>query len=124
MAARKNRAGDFIAQAKAAGRREKVDVPGMDMDVYAVTLTHGAVRRITEACLKDGRKPDEADAYDEDMLTQMMVSASIVDGDGERLIPEGRESEIEDLPNPIQLALQSAALRVNGMGAAAGNAAS
>lgn len=124
MANRKKQSGDFLSQAKAAGQREKVEPPGMDMDVYAVTLSYGEVRRITEACLKPGRKVDEGDAYDDDKLTQMLVAASIQDANGDRLIPEGREAELFGLPNPIQIALQNAALRVNGMGAAAGNVGS
>ncbi len=121
MAARKTRTGDFLTLAKAAGQREKVDIPGMDMDVYAVTLSHGDVRRITEAALRPGKSAGDDGAYDDDKLTQLLVSASIEDEKGGRLIPEGREAELEELPNPIQLAIQAASLRVNGMGPAEGN---
>jgi len=116
MATRKK--GDFLSQAKSAGHQEKVDVQGVDMDVYACTLSRAQVRQITESCLRPGKKMTDADGYDEDKLTQRIVAASIVDAKGVRLVPEGREHELDDLPNPVQMALQVAAFRVNGMGGA------
>ena len=116
--AKSRKPGDFLAQAKAATRQEKVDLPELDCDVYARTLSAANVRRITEACLLPGKKlTDTGDVLDDDRLTLAIVGASIVDVKGVRLIDEGRESEIDDMPNSIKTALQLAALRVNRMGA-------
>lgn len=109
--------GDFLSAARAAGSREQLDFPDLGWTVFARALSAADVRRITAASLKPGKKPtDGEDAYDDDKLTLAIVAASIVDAGGERVVPEGREAELSDLPNAIYTALQQASLRVNGMG--------
>lgn len=117
--ASKRTGGDFLTAAKAVGQRQRVDVPGIDRAVYACTLSAADVRQITESCILPGKKATDGEAaFDENRLTLMLIAASIQDAQGKRLIPDGRESEIDEIPNAIKAALQSAALAVNGMGQA------
>ncbi len=108
---------DFLTAARAAGRSEQLEFPEIGYTVFARALSAADVRRITASSLKPGKKPtDGEDAYDDDKLSLAIVAASIVDEQGARVIPEGREADLSDLPNAIYTALQQAALRVNGMG--------
>jgi len=108
---------DFLTAAKAAGRREKIDIEGVEFDAYARTMSAAEHRRLGEASLKPGGKPGNRADYDDDALTQYVIAACVVDAEGARLIPEGREAELEDLPSQVRAALQKAVLRVNGMDA-------
>lgn len=108
---------DFLSIAKAGSPSEVVVIPSTGQRVHARALSAAAVRKITAAALRPGKKPtDGDDAFDEDALTTAIIAASITDAHGERLVPEGREAELADLPNALYLQLQAAALRVNGMG--------
>ncbi len=107
---------DFLSDLRTSVLTEKIDLPGMKQKTYARALSAAEVRRISAACLLPGKTVADADAFDTDRLTECIVAAAIVDAKGHRLIPEGRESEMYDLPNRVYTTLQSAALRANGMG--------
>lgn len=107
---------DFLTAAKTAIGREPVEIAGLPT-VYAKPLSAAAVRRISESCIKPGKKAGDGEsAFDNEKMALLIVAASIVDENDERLIPEGREGELADLPNATFTALQSAALKANGMG--------
>lgn len=129
MAQRKNGrapdgdAADFLTAARALHRREKVDLPA-DMDfgaVYVKTLSAAETRAVTFACLKPGHEPGDEDAFDDDKVERAMIGAALVDGKGRRLIPEGREAEIDDLPQSVQTAINLAYRKLNGAAADPGN---
>lgn len=112
---------DFLTAAKTAIGREPIELPALGVTVYAKALSAAEVRRISESCVKPGKKAADGD-FDNEKLALLLVAASIVNEDGDRLIPDGREAEMADMPNAMFSALQAAALRVNGMGGAvAGN---
>lgn len=116
---------DFLAAAKAAGKREKVACPGLAREVYARALSGAEVERISALAVKEGGDPGDPKAYDNARLILLTVGAAIVDARGKRLVPEGREHELPELPNAIYAALRDKALRVNGMAGdqeSAGNA--
>lgn len=110
---------DFLAAAKQAGGRERVKLPGLAREVYVRMVSRAEMTRIQEASLKPGGKSSDPDAYDNERLVLLTVAAAAVDARGRRLIPEGREQELLDIPFAIQNALQTAALRINGMSAEA-----
>lgn len=108
---RKPAAGDFMSAAKASMRTEEVNLPTIGRTVYARTLYAAEAERIAEQCMKPG-KPG---AFDEDKWTRLLVATSVRDENGDRVIPEGREDELAEFPLDIKMAIQTAALRVNGM---------
>jgi hypothetical protein len=116
--ARKPAAKDFLSAAKAARTREAITIPGMDCALYARALSATEVRLIGDACLLPGKNPTDGDGYDDAAMTLAIIGASVVDEAGERVIPEGRESEIDELPHTTKAALQRAAFQANGMLAA------
>jgi hypothetical protein len=106
----------FLDRARGLGRRARVaGLPDGFGDCYAAPMSRAAMRDASNACLRAGAKPGDADAYDNDRLTLLIVAASIVDGSGNRLIPEGSEPAIEEFAADVATALTMAALRVNGM---------
>ncbi len=113
---------DFLAAAKAAWRREKIEIEGLETPVYVRCLSAAENRRIGEACRKAGAKASDPAGYDNEAFMRAMIAACLVDGAGRRLIPEEREAEIEDMPNHVALALQRAVLKVNGMDLGAADA--
>jgi len=113
MAAKK----DFLTKAKASVKTESVPLPSMKMTVTARGLSVDNMDMIIEKCTLPGKTMahDGVSAIDNSLQIIHIVAASIVDDDGSRLIPEGRERELKELPQAVYGALQTAALRVNGM---------
>ncbi len=109
---------DFLSRAKAAALSKDVPLPSMDMTVTVRALSVGEMDVISDACLNDGKDVGDDDAFDNKKLIHHVIAASAVDENGDRLIPEGRESEVKDLPNVVYAPLQTAALSVNGMSGA------
>lgn len=109
---RKTKSG-FLDSLKCDLPLEKVNVP---VDCYAKPLTVGQMRRLYEGVPKNAK--GEAD---EEKLATAIVAVSIVDADGNRLIPDGEEDGLLELPQAYFLALQNAALKANGLGGSGGN---
>lgn len=107
---------DFLSAAKTVSALSKLEIPEMGRTVYVRPLSARQSREIGEACRNPDKPLDDAAAYDEERFTLMLVAASIVDAEGNRLIPPGREEEMHDLPNAIWLRLQQAALAANSGG--------
>lgn len=109
--------GDFLTAAK--GMLEVVPVEGLPdglgINVYVRPLTAREYDRLMTSCLQPGKALGDDDAFDSREVTMRVIGASVVDADGERLIPEGREAEIEDLGQDVFQAISSAALAANGM---------
>lgn len=123
MASRKKTNGaaaDFLSAARASGR-ETITLPGMDRKVVVRALSALEVERISKSCQKPGTDGTKNAHYDNEKLTLCIIVASLTDEKGKRIIPEGREHELRELPNRIVAVLQTAALRINGLGADAGN---
>ncbi len=111
---------DFLTAAKASARREKVELDGLPT-VYAQPLTEEEIEAISNRCLLPGKKPEDGDsAFDNRKLMREIVGATIVDGRGKRVIPEGNEDELRKMPAQVSRVLVQVALAANGM-AQAGN---
>jgi len=109
---------DFLTAAKAASRRQKVEIDGLPA-VYAQPLTEEDIEVISNRCLLPGKKPEDGDsAFDNRRLMREIVCATVVDARGKRVIPEGKEDELRKLPASVSRALVQKALAVNGMSAA------
>jgi hypothetical protein len=108
----------FIEKVQSLARLDPVEIPGLDMPVFMRQLSAGAFKQITDSCLKDGMSMEEhgAGAFDEELLGQLVTCACLVDESGDRVIPEGDEEDLMDLPNAIVRELQVAAMKCNGMG--------
>lgn len=120
MAKKKANAVDFLSAARASGK-ETITLPGMDGEFVVRALSAAEVQRISDLHRKPGTDGSKNDHYDNEAMTLAIIAASITDKNGNRVIPEGREAEMRDLPNRVYMPLQSAALRINGLGVDAGN---
>lgn len=107
----------FIKKVQSLARLDPVKIPGLDMPIFMRQLSAGAFKQITESCLKDGMSVEEhgAGAFDDDLLGRLVTCACLVDEAGDRIIPEGDEMDLLDLPNAIVRDLQIAAMKCNGM---------
>lgn len=107
---------DFLAMGKASNRIEKLNLVGFDMDVYATALSKREVVMITESCVLPGKKATDGEgAIDNDKLAAAMIAATITDKKGRRLVPVGRESELEEFGAENYTIMQNVTLRINGM---------
>jgi len=112
---------DFMTLALAMGDLVPHDVPGLGMEVFIKPLSAAEVDIISEHCLREGGDPTDDKAYDNDQLALFITAASVVDAKGNRLIPAGREPELEALPAAVFRPLQTKALQVNNMSGTTGN---
>ena len=111
---------DFLSLGKALVESAELELPELEMTVVLKGLTGREMRAITLESRKPtpkGRKgkADEVEIDDEKM-TSLMVGRSVFAQDGARLIPEGRESELYDLPFSIVNKLTTEVQRLNGWG--------
>ena len=112
---------DFLSLGKALVESVELELPELDMTVVLKGLTGREMRSITVQSRKPtpkGRKgkADEIEIDDEKM-TSLMVAQSAFMADGEtRLIPEGREGELFDLPFSIVNLLTTEVQHLNGWG--------
>ena len=113
---------DFLAAAMARHRQVPVELPaGMNITAFVRTLSAAESRRITQACVREGRQITDDDAIDNERLERALLAAALVDEKGHRLIPEGREDELADLPQEIMTPVNQAYNRLQGFAAAPGN---
>jgi hypothetical protein len=107
----------FVQRVVALSRMDPVEIPGLDMKVFVRQLSAAAFKSITESCVKEGMsmETDGAAAFDDEMLGKMVTCACLVDEAGDRLIPDGEEGDLFDLPNAIVRQLQIASMKCNGM---------
>lgn len=110
---------DFLTNAAKAVQKMEVVVPELSMTVHVWGLTARQISTANKAATKQlpkGRK-GVADGVeiDNDTLSAMMLSMSLRDAEGNRLIPEGREAEVHDLPFEIIQRLAKAMNKVCGL---------
>lgn len=116
-------AGGFVAQAMGLFRREAVALPeGMTAKAFVKTLSAAESDRLTRAAVRPGKQLGrDDDALDIERLNEMMYAAALVDGAGNRLIPEGEEAALSALPSAVVTAIRMAFARLNEPGDAAKN---
>lgn len=114
---RRNQAVPLSFRERARGLDRREPVPGLPdgLVCFARPISRAEMRDISAACQRPGAATGAPDAFDNDRLTMLITCASIVDDDGERLIPPGTENEFDSYAADIATALTQAALRVNGM---------
>lgn len=107
MAAKKK---TWLDEALAATDRKQFD----DLVKRAVvrSLSERQARKVRPmfTTFKEGEDP----VIDNDRMIESFMSVCLVDDAGERLIPEGREDEVADLPSYIYQALAMPVLAANG----------
>ena len=112
---------DFLSLGKALVESAELEFPELDMTVVLKGLTGREMRSLTKAATKPtpkGRKgKGDVPEVDNDKLMELMVVHSAFYPDGERLIAEGREDELYDLPFSIVNKLTLEVNRLNGWGA-------
>jgi len=110
---------DFLAAAKAKSKVVTFEVEALGITVEARGLTADAYSEIQERAMPDmrgraGARLDEVE-IDTRLLTYLTIAATCFKEDGERLIPEGREMELGEIPRDIFGKLQEKTLDVNGL---------
>ena len=110
---------DFLTSAKALAPTETIDLPELDLKVQVRGLTAREINQANKAATKiliKGKKgkPDEVEV-DGEKLTAALLARSLFTLDGKRLIPEGREDEVFDLPHDLVAKLTKTVFSINGM---------
>lgn len=110
---------DFLKSAKALVPKQELDLPEVGMTVFVHGMTARDITEANKAATKPlpkGRK-GQADGgeLDSERLTVELLARSLHDKDGKRLIPEGREDEINDLPYAIINKITAVVFSINGM---------
>lgn len=102
---------DFLAAAKSLMPSRAVDIGDMTVLVRGLS-----VRQIEQANAYATKKgPKGAVEVDGEKLTARLLSLSVYDAEGNRLISEDRESEVFDLPNETVKKLSDAVFEINGL---------
>lgn len=111
---------DFLAKAKASSISKTIELLGMKVVVRALSVQE--METVYASCLLPGKSEADGEvAYDNKKVGLHMIASCVFDENGNRLIPEGREDELRDLPHSVYQPLQSAVLKLNGL-SAEGNA--
>lgn len=109
-------------QLKQSAVEEELQLPGVNTKIVARSLNSAALKRVLLACLKEGRSPEDANAYDDERLQAMMVAATVVDAKGKPVFSEEEATRLEDLDPTIVTEIIQAVNRVNRFqGESAGN---
>lgn len=99
----------FLDAAKGLLKTKEIPIPELDMTLVANGLSAGVMQELNEkATGEDGE-------LDANLLGQMVISASLTDEDGERVVEPGREAELFELPASILKRIQEAVTEVCGM---------
>ena len=115
---------DFLSLGKALVESAELVLPkfnkGKDMTIVIKGLTSRETKALSRECQKPtpkGRKgkADEIE-IDNDKLMTLMVARSAFNMDGERLVADGRETELDDFPQAIMTLLQNKVTSFNGWG--------
>lgn len=100
---------------KEAHNEEFIDLPGIKEKVIARGPAAATMRAIYELSLKDGKKIEDTDAFDEKKLEALTIAATIVDANGSALFTEDEAGRLEELQPGLYTKIVSAVNRVNGL---------
>lgn len=101
--------------------RKAVAVPRYPREVVAVGILASEMDAIMKVCSIAGKDPSDPASLDQGRMISMVIAASMRDDSGEPLFSKDEAKKIRDLPNDVYLALQAAAMEVNGMRGDEGN---
>jgi len=110
---------DFLAAAKALTPKNTLTLDELGVTIEVHGLTAREINAANKAATKvkaKGRngKPDEVEV-DGEKLTASLLALSLYTVAGDRLVPQGRESEVFDLPHALVGRLTKAVFEINGM---------
>lgn len=110
---------DFLEAAKGLTPSEDMEISELDMTITIRGLTareiNEANKRASKPVPKGKGGAPVTPEVDGEKLTIALLSMSLYGKDGERLIPEGREEEVFDLPHDLVSRLTQRVFRINGL---------
>lgn len=112
---------DFLSAASPSFAMSPVELPEIGRTVYVRPLSAHARDAISAACRDPDKPATDESAYDQERFAVLLFGAMVVDADGNRLIPEGREDEIASLRSSVVDKLNTVIAQVANAGSDAGN---
>ena len=106
---------DFLEKAKALTPISELKLDELGMTVFIHGMTARDINAANKASSVPAKKKGQPPELDSEKLTMELLARSLRDKDGGRLIPEGREDEINDLPYKVINEITAAVFEINGM---------